>query len=237
MAMQEIRDSRRLGPKVAQWIEDNEQRLASHPALQSRRRNAAGAGVGEPVPEPPKRDRQPEDREAHRPAGMPQKKVPCFHPNDLPQASYPEFDWQLAGQEAGLNDMTVEEYLKGREAFDAKQASRNPDVARQARTRYEALLRGRLQKQFSETGMSPREAKIKALDEAAKRMKTLAALHNPDMIAGGRDVISDFGDRNINSRIGPQWRSRVSALDQAAAGVPIPQRANVKMNAKLERCK
>ena len=68
-------------------------------------------------------------------------------------------------------------------------------------------------------------------------MKALAALHNPDMIAGGQDVIRDFGDRSVNSRIGPQWRSRVGVLDRAAAEVPVTQRAHVKMNAKLERCK
>ncbi len=239
LALQEIRESRRLGPAVARWIEENEQRLASHPALQSRRKNAAvaGAGAGGPAPAPSRRGRRPEEGEPYRPLGMPQKKVPCFHPNDLPQGSYPEFDRQLAGQEAGLNAMTVEEYIRGREAFDAKQTSRDSKVAKQARQRYSDDLIEKLADQFHKTGMSRRDAEAKAAAEVSNKMKTLAALHNPDMVAGGRDAISDFGDRNINSRIGSQWRSRVGSLDEAATAVPTSQRAHVKINAKLERCK
>jgi len=71
---------------------------------------------------------------------------------------------------------------------------------------------------------------------AAEKMTTLAALHNPDMVAAGKDVVSDFGDSNINSRIGAQWRSRVGALDEAAQKVPEAARGSVKMNAKLVRC-
>jgi hypothetical protein len=237
VVMQEIRESQRLGPQIAQWIGENEQRLASHPALQSRRKTtAADAGIGEPATVPSKRGRQPEE-EPRRPAGMPQKKVPCFHPNNLPQASYPEFDRQLAGQEAGLNDMTVEQYLKGREAFKGGETSRDPKVAQQARKRYSDELIEELADRLRKSGMSRRDAEAKAIADVGDKMKTLAALHNPDMIVAGRDAIGDFGDRNINSRIGSQWRSRVGALDQAATAVPTALRARAKMNARLERCK
>jgi len=52
-------------------------------------------------------------------------------------------------------------------------------------------------------------------------------------------MIGDFGDRNINSRIGAQWnkRGRVAELDRAASEIPEPLRNSTKMNAKLERCK
>lgn len=237
VVLQEIRESRRLGPKVAQWMEENERKLANHPALQSRRGNAAGGAATEPAPTQPTRG-QPGNGEPHRtPAGMPQKKVPCFQPNDLPQGSYPEFDRQLAGQEAGLNEMTVEEYLRGRNAFDTKQTTRDPSVARQARKRYADELIEELADQLRKSGMSRRDAEAKAVADVENKMKALAALHNPDMIAGGRDAISDFGNRNINSRIGAQWRNRVGTLDQAATNVPTALRASAKMNAKLERCK
>ncbi|MRV75919.1 hypothetical protein GJ700_29820 [Duganella sp. FT92W] len=238
LVLQEIRDSARLGPKVARWIEENEQKLANHPALQSRRSNAVGGAAGEPPPPPPKRGRQPEENEPRRaPAGMPQKKVPCFQPNDLPQASYPEFDRQLAGQEAGLNDMTVEQYLKGREAFENGDIKRSASAARSAREDYKKELIESIHLELRKAGWSSHDARVKAEGDAAKKMSALAALHNPDMIAGGQDVIRDFGDRNINSRIGPQWRSRVGILDHAAAEVPEPMRPHAKMNAKLERCK
>ncbi|WP_259642423.1 polymorphic toxin type 15 domain-containing protein, partial [Pseudomonas savastanoi] len=66
---------------------------------------------------------------------------------------------------------------------------------------------------------------------------SLAALHNPDIIAGGKDVINDLGDRRINSSIGPQWPSRIGELDRAANLVPNELRNATKINAKLERCK
>ncbi|WP_090436664.1 DUF6861 domain-containing protein [Duganella sp. CF458] len=236
LALKEVRESPRLGPKIARWIEENEERLSRHPALQSRRKNATSA-LDEPAPVPPKRKRPVEEPEQPRPAGMPQKKVPCFKPNDLPQGSIPEFDRQLAGQEAGLNAMTVEEYLEGREAFKAKDVTRDPSVAKHARAAHEAQLTKKFEREFIRKGLPPQVAAAKALEEAAIRMKTLAALHNPDMIVAGKDAIGDFGDRNINSRIGAQWRSRVGALDDAATKVPLSYRASMKINAKLERCK
>jgi hypothetical protein len=68
-------------------------------------------------------------------------------------------------------------------------------------------------------------------------MKTLAALHNPDMIAGGKDVVTSMGDRGVNSSIGSQWQHRVGELDKAALDIPESERGNTKMNAKLKRCK
>jgi hypothetical protein len=140
------------------------------------------------------------------------------------------------GQERGINDMTVDEYLKGREAFDP--ANRDPKVARDARAEYREKMTTKLTDQFFKEGMSPKASAAKAAEVAASRMNTLAALHNPDMIAGGKDVIADFGDRNINSRIGAQWKTqgRVEGLDDAARRVPPAERGAMKMNAKLERC-
>ncbi len=75
-------------------------------------------------------------------------------------------------------------------------------------------------------------------------MKTLGALHNPDMIAGGKDVVTSMGDRGVNSSIGAQWqgpagtdKDRVAVLDREALKVPEHERANTKMNAKLVRCR
>jgi hypothetical protein len=70
-------------------------------------------------------------------------------------------------------------------------------------------------------------------------MRTLAALHNPDMVAGGKDAIRGFGNRNINSRIGAQWKKgqRLTELDKAANNIPPALRASTRMNAKLERCR
>jgi hypothetical protein len=87
--------------------------------------------------------------------------------------------------------------------------------------------------------MSREDAKAKASEIAAEKMKTLAALHNPDMVAAGKDEIRDFGNRSINSRIGAQWKKgqRLTELDLAANNVPESMRGSTKMNTKLERCK
>ncbi len=235
MLLNDIRGSARLGPTVARWVEENRDKLRQQFGQRAR---GNGTMRAEEAP-PPKRRREPEEeRKPERPNGMPQKKVPCFKTNGLPQGSVPEFDRQLAGQEAGINKMTVEEYVNGREAFDSGKAMRDPKLARDARAYYQEALKTDLMDDYRAKGLSPIEAEEKAIAEAAEKMKTLAALHNPDMVAGGKDVISDFGNRNINSRIGAQWKKgkRLTELDMAANNVPKTARSNTKMNAKLERC-
>ncbi|UOD28073.1 hypothetical protein INH39_21710 [Massilia violaceinigra] len=234
--LSDIRRSPRLGPRVAKWIEENERRLAQHPALQSRGRGGA-AGGSAPAPAPKRRpDRKDEPTV---PKGMPKKEVPCFNSNDLPQSKFPEFDRQLAGQEKGINEMTVDEYLKGRKAFDAKESVRDPNVARRARANYQEEMKEKLFNQFRESGMSVAQARVAAAEGAKSRMKTLAALHNPDMVAAGKDKISTFGDRNVNSRIGAQWKKgqRLVQLDEAAKEIAESMRGRTLMNVTLERCK
>ena len=234
--LNDIRRSPRLGPKVAKWLEENEKSLRQHPALQSRRRGGAGGGAAQPPP-PPKRRRDNSD-EPPRPRGMPKTKVPCFKTNGLPKGKFQEFDRQLEGQEAGINGLTVDEYIQGRKAFDAGSSKRNSAVARRAREDYQQELTRQLTVDYQSKGLMPRAAEKAATQDAANKMRTLAALHNPDMVAAGKDKISDFGDRNINSRLGAQWKKggRLAELDRAASLVPAGER-NTKMNAKLERCK
>ena len=235
-ALREISRSPRLGPKVAQWVEQNADKLRHHPKL---RPIGGGIGHAEPPPPTPPR-RSPEQAPANpRPYGMPKTAVPCFRTNGLPQGGVSEFDRQLSGQERGINDMTVDEYVKGRAAFDTKQSVRDPNMARKERAKFERDVRLRLMKEYQIAGMSLNEAKTEAVKMAAEKMSTLAALHNPDMVAGGKDAICDFGCRNVNSRIGAQWKKggRLAALDKAVMAIPETVRANIKMNAKLARCK
>ncbi|MFZ3287925.1 MAG: DUF6861 domain-containing protein [Telluria sp.] len=235
--LKEIEQSPRLGPKVAKWVEQNEEKLRHHPALQWRGSGGAGALPREEPPLPSRRARR--EPERSRPSGMPKKTVPCFKTKSLPQGSVPEFDRQLTGQETGINNMTVDEYLNGREAFESEKSTRSSSIARNARASYEGKMTFAVAKKLQEEGLSLIEADKKAEQIAAEKMKTLAALHIPDMIAGGKDVIGDFGDRNINSRIGAQWNKggRLAELDKAANALPQAIRAITKMNVKLERCK
>lgn len=84
--------------------------------------------------------------------------------------------------------------------------------------------------------MGPGDAKMAAVREAKKIMSTLAGLHNPDLIAGGKDIIGSFGDRQVNSSIGPQWRNKIQALKKAAEQVATSKRQSILINVYLHIC-
>lgn len=86
---------------------------------------------------------------------MPEHKVPCFNVSDKHLDRIPEFDRQLAGQEKGLNDLTVEEYLKGREAFKNGEALRDPIVAADARKLLSRKMELSIVRELRLGGMSP----------------------------------------------------------------------------------
>lgn len=224
------------GAKLGQWMLQHEDALTRHPDLQHAGPRKSALDKQEPPPPPPP-NRRADEPEPKRASGMPEHKVPCFNVSDKHLDRIPEFDRQLAGQEKGLNDLTVEEYLKGREAFKNGEALRDPIVAANARK----LLGGRMEDQLLDKligeNVPPEQALILAKKMTEQKMATLAALHNPDLVAGGRDVINDLGDRRINSSIGPQWQSRIGSLDTAASQVPAAIQNITKINAKLERCK
>lgn len=121
-----------------------------------------------------------------------------------------EFTQQLADQEAGLNSMTVDEYLRNREAY--KQNGRSADsVKYQNNARAEAIS-ARVEHNL-DSGMDYDAA----VAEANAWAKDKAALHGPDQIAGGDPSnIIGLGDSGINSSIGSQWKAkgRIGVLDQ-----------------------
>lgn len=90
--------------------------------------------------------------------------------------------------------------------------------------------------QLRDAGMPARRADPQGAMQAATKMQALAALHNPDMVAGGKDAIGDFSDRQVHPSIAPQWKRRVGALDEAAAKVPASERSGTQLLARLERC-
>ncbi len=225
------------GAKLGQWMLQHEEALKRHPDLQNAGPRRGALDKPESPPPPPPPNRRADEPEPKKPLGMAEHEVPCFNVSDKHLDRIPEFDRQLAGQEKGLNDLTVEEYLKGREAFKNGAALRDPIVAANARK----LLGGKMEEQLLGKligeNISPEQALILAKKMTEQKMATLAALHNPDLVAGGRDIISNLGDRRINSSIGPQWQSRIGSLDTAASQVPAAIQNITKINAKLKRCK
>lgn len=111
-----------------------------------------------------------------------------------------EFEKQIKGQEKGLNDMTIEEFLKNRENY--KQNGRDTQEGAEAQRRAREEARMEKIDELRKQGMSRKEAEA----EADKWLSTQAALHNPDQVAGGDPTkVTGVGDGRINSSIGGQW--------------------------------
>lgn len=226
---QEMAASRK-GARLGQWMLKHEEGLKKRPDLQvpERRKGA----VDEPQPKQPDRpagkDKEPS---TGKPGSMPLHTVACFKADKLPPAKHGEFERQLKGQQDGLNRLTVEDFLEN----IANPAKRDPRIAKIARKELYDKLQERIQRDLMKT-MSAIEARKLSVKQAKETMSSLAALHNPDLIAGGRDTISDFGDRQVNSSIGPQWKSRVDGLKVAAEKASRSGVGSGLLNVKLHKC-
>ena len=160
----------------------------------------------------------------------------CFTPGKKLGASRAqEFREQLERQQAALNRMTVKEYEDARAFFQVNKRKGTGANQKIARKEYETLLTDDLFVDFRKTN-SYAAAMKKAKEAAALKMKEIAALHEPDMIAGGIDAVSNMGDRRVNSSIGSQWKSRVGEIDNAVKDIPDIDKSKTKMNVKLPLC-
>jgi hypothetical protein len=69
----------------------------------------------------------------------------------------------------------------------------------------------------------------------------LAALHEPDMVAGGwlQPATDRMGRADVNKAIGGSWNQagRVTTMDAAAEDAVRSGGADAKMNVKLEVCR
>ena len=124
-----------------------------------------------------------------------------------------EYKQQLSDQQDGLNKLTVDEYLKNRQDYQAN--GRNADSSKYQRQARTQIISERTKSNINK-GMSYDDA----VAEANSWAKGKAALHGPDQIAGGRaDNIIGLGDSRINSSIGSQWKSLIGALDDYVKGL------------------
>lgn len=181
--------------------------------------------------------------------GVMKKHTPkCFKPGDSLQQKMnkspkdkanieKEYYRQLKDQEAGINSLTVEEYLAGREAYKKSGRPSSSGAQKNARERYETEINQSLINSYEKQGKSPREAERLAEQRTKVIMSELNALHNPDMVAGGRDQITRLGRADVNKSIGGHWPTRVDAMDKAAKEALQSQGALTKMNVELNRCK
>ncbi|WP_268798054.1 DUF6861 domain-containing protein [Pseudomonas huanghezhanensis] len=224
----EMRGSER-GAKLGQWMLKHEEALKKHPDLQTAEPRRGALGPQEPPPNSPSgKDKEPPKG---KPNTMPRHDVECFKADKMPASKVGEFERQLKGQEDGLNRLTVDEYLEN----IANPAKRSQTAARRARKHLQASLQTRFQREYSKT-LGPVAAKAESVKKAKETMSNLAGLHNPDLSAGGKDIIADFGDRQVNSSIGPQWGPKIKNLKKAVEAVPATLRGDTYLNVKLHKC-
>ena len=145
-----------------------------------------------------------------------------------------EYDRQVKGQENGLNNLTIGDFLRNRERYKENGRDTKEGTAAQQRAREEA--RADKIADFRKESMTREEAE-KAADEW---LKTQAALHDPDQIAGGNpDNVTGMGDSDVNSLIGAQWRGQAGKLEAAVRAyinennISNEEIDNIKMNVNL----
>jgi hypothetical protein len=166
---------------------------------------------------------------------IPQVKTACFSAKNLDPSKAKEFSRQLKRQEEALNELTVKEYTDARKHFNAHKRGGTGAEQRKARVEYEKKL---VRQYFADNIVKKTpNAKAAAQAQAKAEMKKIAALHEPDMIAGGQDVVTSMGDRGVNSSIGSQWKTRVGDIDAAVRDVPDDVASKTKMNVKLPKCR
>ena len=172
-------------------------------------------------------------------------KVPCFEPGATIKGKFKgkerelesHFARQLRHQEEGLNDLTVGEYIENRNRYKEMKRAGTGMVQEDFRKQFSRQLNSSLAESFK-LKMSPMDAKKAAKQRTSEIMDNLAALHDPDMIAGGADKVNRMGNKGVNSSIGSQWRtkSRLTQVDEQAQRAFENLGPDTKMNVSLERC-
>ncbi|MCB2343365.1 polymorphic toxin type 15 domain-containing protein [Clostridium estertheticum] len=142
-----------------------------------------------------------------------------------------EFERQLKDQEKGLNSLSVDEFIKNRNRYLIEGRSLEGNAA-QKLARKESLKEKALE--LRKQGIDRKEA----VKKAEEWIKSKAALHDPDQIAGGNpSKINGMGDKRINSSLGSQWKSRVKSMDKQirtiAEQMGEEERKSTYLNIKL----
>jgi Domain of unknown function (DUF4157)/Novel toxin 15 len=129
----------------------------------------------------------------------------------------PEYERQLREHQDGVNAMLCSQWLANRTAFYARRAA---SVARGA---------------SSPTGRSPAGTALQAtFQQRSGNPPNTAAPHNPDQVAAGFDDPTGMPvAAEVNSSIGPQWRTRSALVARAVNQIPAAEHVITQMNLRL----
>ena len=125
-----------------------------------------------------------------------------------PKHNSKEFNRQLKDQEKGMNELTVDEFLKNRDRY--LREGRSEEGKKMQKDVRNNELDNKID-ELQSKGMSYNQAR----KQAKEWIKTKNALHNPDEVAGGNPVhVDSIGDAKVNQSIGGQWKSRIGQIDK-----------------------
>ena len=174
-------------------------------------------------------------------------KLDGFNPYDNPRykqmspteqkAFLKEYNKQLQGQQDAINSMSADEFKIAREHY--AQNGRNPDadaLQRKLGRDFENDVSESIRQGLIAKGVDRSTATTMAKARAKEIRSSLAALHEPDMVAGGwtSPAPTRMGDTNVNSSIGASWSSRLSLVDQAVDTAISSGQGSAKLNVRLE---
>jgi len=142
-----------------------------------------------------------------------------------------EFARQLRGQQDGLNNLTVDDFINNRDDYLAN--GRSAEGAQAQREFRERALQDKID-EFEDSGLSLDDA----TEQAEDWMSSRAALHDPDQVAGGfGSNVTGMGDSRVNSSLGSQWRTRIDDIDEqvraAAEGMTEAERQSTYLDIEL----
>ncbi|OTA21233.1 hypothetical protein Xbed_00887 [Xenorhabdus beddingii] len=184
--------------------------------------------------------------------GVKKTKVPCFDPYNSRrykklktekerQAFLKEYSAQLRRQQDAINNMSPEDFKIARDAYKKnKRNSKAATAQEDFRNDTERDISDKIFRNLIGKGKEPDGAQEIANRKAKQALQGLAALHEPDMVAGGYGQYAPkkMGDSRINSAIGGSWKgSRIGTLDKAAKEAVDSGLGDTKMNVQLELCR
>ena len=170
----------------------------------------------------------------------------CFEPPDRNDPKkLAEFRRQMKGQQDGINKLSPDQVMNNIDHYAEEGRGGYPGEAADRRAFRQTQWDEAYKKAVNRYSQDPNTA-VKADDLARQAaddtLSGKAALHNPDMVAGGKPTATDLGDAGANSSLGSQWGktrsgsklSRAQQLRKAAE--KAKQAGKSKMDVNLNEC-
>lgn len=162
----------------------------------------------------------------------------CFEPPDRTHPkNLAEFRRQLKAQQDGINDMSPGDVIKGIDKYAAEGRSGYPGEAGMRKAFREKVWNDTYDTELEESGNE-----TIAEQKANAAVDGKAALHNPDLVAGGNPQPTDIGGASENSSLGSQWAKKgpKSNLTRAQQLKKAAEKAKTegkqKMDVTLDEC-